>query len=391
MTNHDHDAAPRPSDDLAPSDESFAWASSIRRGSFRYVALPVWLLEAGQTGALDFTMFGVLSSLWLQAKIDRDTGTVWASSASLASTWRGLKPKTAQEALLRLKTRGFIRELRLPSAGGAYPIVLDGYYRCHEGTWLRVDAAKTAAWDEPFTESAQADISPVGNPRTSPPQQQPSVAHKSERASEPIDAVPIVESAPYSDRTPNGCHDGGANGWVNGCHDGGANGYVNGCQSGGPLKTIDTDTDTRETIHLSPAFAGGMDEGLTPSGIRPEAIVDLYRRLLPSLPQTRTPLSAGIRKKVAAAIRRHPDLAWWEEYFCTVQQRPFLMGSNDRGWQATLTWLCLPRAEDGISEGRYRGGTRGDAMMNNAMQAALDMTSGGEWPLSLSSDSGEGL
>jgi hypothetical protein len=116
-----------------------------------------------------------------------------------------------------------------------------------------------------------------------------------------------------------------------------------------------------------------MDEVQVSRVFTPDDLARLFRRVLPSLPQPRLPLSPGIRKKVAPAIRRHPNPDWWEEYFATVQQRPFLMGSNDRGWQATLTWLCLPRAEDGIAEGRHQTGTRGDAVMNNALRAAQEL------------------
>jgi hypothetical protein len=70
-------------------DAPVEWAASIRNGPFRYVALPAWILEAVQTGAMDFTMLGVLCALWLQAKSDRDTGVVWASATSLAANWRG--------------------------------------------------------------------------------------------------------------------------------------------------------------------------------------------------------------------------------------------------------------------------------------------------------------
>lgn len=375
MTHTDHGGRDPSPDQHADMDAPIEWAASIRNGAFRYVALPMWMLEAVQTGAMDFTMFGVLCALWLQAKADRDTGVVWASATSLSATWRGLNRKTAQEALARLKTRGFIRELRLPSTRGSYPIVIDGYYICRDGAWLRVNAERTTAWDQPHLDSAQVDPSQTRLPSAD-------IRERKHEAGRPlivteglsVDVHPHEGASPHLP-APIGDRDAAIETpvcrAVNGWQDGTQNGTQRVCHSRTPPKTVDT--DTREATHISPATAGGMDEVQVGRVFTPDDLVRLYGRLLPSLPQPGLPLSPGNRKKVAAAIRRHPNPDWWEEYFATVQQRPFLMGSNDRGWQATLTWLCTPRAEDGIAEGRYRTGTRGDAAMNNALRAAQEL------------------
>jgi hypothetical protein len=56
--------------------------------------------------------------------------------------------------------------------------------------------------------------------------------------------------------------------------------------------------------------------------------------------------------RVEAALKAHPDLAWWDARFGDVTASTFCRGGGDRGWVADFWWV-LENAEL-IASGRYR-------------------------------------
>jgi hypothetical protein len=58
------------------------------------------------------------------------------------------------------------------------------------------------------------------------------------------------------------------------------------------------------------------------------------------------------RARVEAALKAHPDLAWWDARFGDVTASAFCRGGGDRGWVADFWWV-LENVELVVS-GRYR-------------------------------------
>jgi len=86
-----------------------------------------------------------------------------------------------------------------------------------------------------------------------------------------------------------------------------------------------------------------------------QAIIDAYHEILPELPRA----SGGKeqRKHIRARWKESAErrsIEWWRKYFRAVRDQPFLLGQNDKGWQANLTWLARPTNMEKVLEGHYR-------------------------------------
>ena len=91
-----------------------------------------------------------------------------------------------------------------------------------------------------------------------------------------------------------------------------------------------------------------------------EGIIALYGKMLPMLPQPDM-WGEPRRKKLKAAIKarwreqkEYQTLFWWRNFFQSVRASPFLLGENDRGWQADLEWLMRPTNFAKVIDGKYR-------------------------------------
>lgn len=73
----------------------------------------------------------------------------------------------------------------------------------------------------------------------------------------------------------------------------------------------------------------------------PEALAAAFRELAPALPQPRSPLAAGIRRKLVAALNRDP-LEAWRERFRKLAASSWHAGSNSSGWIADIVWATGP-------------------------------------------------
>jgi hypothetical protein len=90
-----------------------------------------------------------------------------------------------------------------------------------------------------------------------------------------------------------------------------------------------------------------------------QAIIDLYHKILPDLPEVR---AWNYRRKIwlRARWREHPTLEWWEEYFEHVAESDFLRGrskpkNGDMPFLASLEWLINPAHFANVIEGKYHG------------------------------------
>lgn len=73
------------------------------------------------------------------------------------------------------------------------------------------------------------------------------------------------------------------------------------------------------------------------------------------LQQSRT-LTPARRKAITARIREHGGMASWARALVNVERSAFLRGSNDRGWRATLDFLCQPSSFAKVVDGIYGNG-----------------------------------
>lgn len=82
-----------------------------------------------------------------------------------------------------------------------------------------------------------------------------------------------------------------------------------------------------------------------------DALVGLFEKELPQLPAIDKPISAAMRRLIAVRLQEDPDMTSWETFFAHVKRCPFLLGKNQSGWRATLSWLL---SEDGKTGGSNR-------------------------------------
>lgn len=87
------------------------------------------------------------------------------------------------------------------------------------------------------------------------------------------------------------------------------------------------------------------------------AIVDLYHKTLPELPQV---FKLTEKRKSHIRQRWHNDLIDlddWTKYFTAIRKSDFLMGrvKTDRNWRADFDFLILEKTVISVAEGKYRG------------------------------------
>ena len=110
----------------------------------------------------------------------------------------------------------------------------------------------------------------------------------------------------------------------------------------GPDRTRPDQNDTR-----SPP------DGPARARASPEAVVELFHELCPSLPRIRQ-LTDSRRRRLCNLPRRLGDVTV-SEFFRRVEASDFLTGrtNNGRGWRADLDWICKPEHIPRILEGSY--------------------------------------
>jgi len=87
-----------------------------------------------------------------------------------------------------------------------------------------------------------------------------------------------------------------------------------------------------------------------------QEIVDLYHEILPELPRV-VKISETRKKHLKARwleSEKTQSLEWWRDYFEIIKERPFLMGENDRNWQADFDFLITESKFLAILGGKYK-------------------------------------
>ncbi len=105
-------------------------------------------------------------------------------------------------------------------------------------------------------------------------------------------------------------------------------------------------TKTLELVPSAPAFSA-------------DQVLSAWQRTcvpagLPSVRKLSKKRRASISARTAEIPKGENPRSWWEHYFARIADAPFCLGSNDRGWKATLDWAI--RSEDIVNrvfEGRY--------------------------------------
>lgn len=117
-----------------------------------------------------------------------------------------------------------------------------------------------------------------------------------------------------------------------------------------------SNTNSNTNLKSPPTPPRGGGEGNAPV----KDIVELYREVLPELPQPEE-LTERIGRDIEARWNAKPErqgLEWWRGFFAKVRERPILMGENGT-WCASLGWLVNKSGMDKVLGGEYS--TRADA------------------------------
>jgi len=117
-----------------------------------------------------------------------------------------------------------------------------------------------------------------------------------------------------------------------------------------------------------------------------QAIISLFHEVLPGLPRVvkwTDTRQEHLRKCWRDETRQ--SLEWWKEYFVRVRGTPFLLGENDRNWQADLEWLTTESNLLKVLEGKYSGiGNRSGTTRQGASPALAHagraQSDGAPWP-----------
>jgi hypothetical protein len=129
-------------------------------------------------------------------------------------------------------------------------------------------------------------------------------------------------------------------------------------KANGHAVTVTRDSPPNDRDILTPqAPPNGISSEIPPPAdkieLKPEHVVEVWNDLA-----TRHGLSAvkkitpERRKKLQTFIRRHTidDIT---EAIAAIPRSPFLLGENQRGWQASFDWFLEPRNLTKLTEGTY--------------------------------------
>ena len=114
------------------------------------------------------------------------------------------------------------------------------------------------------------------------------------------------------------------------------------------------------SIEPSPLENGSSQPKTSKPKCNPQAIVDLFNKTLPGLPQVAM-LTKDRKAKINARWNEsdvHQDLDFWADFFALVGSSEFLMGEGDgrnggKPFRATFDWLIAPSNFVKVVEGNY--------------------------------------
>ena len=114
------------------------------------------------------------------------------------------------------------------------------------------------------------------------------------------------------------------------------------------------------SIEPSPLVGGDESLKISKPKCDPQAIVDLFNKTLPGLPQVAM-LTKDRKTKIGARWSEsdvHQDLDFWADFFALVGESEFLMGKGEarngaKPFRATFDWLIAPSNFVKVVEGNY--------------------------------------
>ena len=133
--------------------------------------------------------------------------------------------------------------------------------------------------------------------------------------------------------------------------------------------TSDRESPEEESLNRESSkenhYSGGGDitppappalESKTPVKIPYTEIVQSYNDILGDSLRRAKGTTKSRRKSIHARwseVRERQSLEWWRKFFRLVKTMPFLLGRNDRNWQADLDWLLRETSMVNVLEGKY--------------------------------------
>jgi hypothetical protein len=119
-----------------------------------------------------------------------------------------------------------------------------------------------------------------------------------------------------------------------------------------PPNDIDILTPQSPPYVISSEITPPIDDEQDPE-VKPEHVVEVWNDIAArcGLPVVKK-ITPERRKKLRTFIRRHSidDIT---EAIAAIPRSPFLLGQNNRGWQASFDWFLEPRNLTKLTEGTY--------------------------------------
>jgi len=116
---------------------------------------------------------------------------------------------------------------------------------------------------------------------------------------------------------------------------------------------LDIDTDKDQDNSNSKELLVETSKKVSTPGSQGRLIFGLYKKLFEGkLPMPRD-YSKIYCRTCNARWREHPSIEFWNEYFQTVFDSPFLMGKINSDWTADLIWLLGPTNLEKVISGKY--------------------------------------
>lgn len=141
--------------------------------------------------------------------------------------------------------------------------------------------------------------------------------------------------------------------------------------------------EMKPKLSANPVMAASLDTTLFNEDPIPDPteqpkghwLMDLWNAHAPSALPRCTTWSKKRQTAAKVRLKEHPDRGQWQQAIESIEDCPFLMGQNDRGWTASIDWLLLrPDSITKILEGQYRCRGRQPALVGSSIAGEGDLS-----------------